>query len=125
MQDSITRSFEIYSDVNKNTPLEKSRIVNEDSIKNSIRNILNVKDKEELFNFSNQKIPSFIFKTYTAANAFALRNHIIDVLSKETRISISVKETTVVADVTDKTYSITIKYTIKGTTKELETRFKI
>ena len=125
MQDTISRDFEIYSDLNKFTPLQKSRVINSESIKNSIRNILNIKDKEEMFNFSNQRVPSFIFKTYTFANAFALRNHIIDVLSREPRISVSIKETNVLADITNQTYSITVKYTIKSTGISYETKFKI
>lgn len=121
----ITRTFEVYSDINKYTPLEKSRITNEASIANSIKNILNIKDKEILFDFSNQNVASFLFKNYTEANAFALRNHIIESLAKESRISLNLRETDVVLDPSNNFYSIYIKYDIKGIKKNIETRFKI
>lgn len=118
-------SIEIYSDINKVNPLEKSRIVNIESIKNSIKNILNIKDKEVLFDFSNQNLPSYLFKNFSEANAFALRTHIIEVLSKEPRISIDIKVSDVSINIENNAYIVYVNYYIKGLDINIETTFKI
>lgn len=105
---------ELYSDINKKTPLEKSRIINVDSIKNSISNILNINGKDLLFDFSPIDLENFLFNLYDDTNSYSLFVSLMEKLSAENRIEVDMANTQVIADPVNQSYTITIPYTIKG-----------
>jgi len=116
---------EIYSDINKANPLEKVRLVNIESIRNSLKNILNLRDKDILFDFTNQKIASYLFETISDANSFSLRNHLIQILSKDSRIIPDIKASDVIPDYINSEYIVNIAYTIKNINLRQQTSFRI
>ena len=121
----IVSNIELYSDINKRTPLQKSRIINVESIKNSLSNILNIRDKEILFDFSNMNLENFLFELYTEENAFSLTNTVLEAIAKDPRIDADFQNTQASISPDNTSYSINVKYGIKGINASQVTSFKI
>ncbi len=116
---------ELYSDINKKTPLQKSRIINVDSIKNSVSNILNINSKDLLFDFSNIDLESYLFEAYTEQNASSLELSIYEKLQKEPRIDVDFQKMKAIPDPANETYTVNVPYDIKGINVSQVTSFKV
>lgn len=117
--------LELYSDINKKTPLQKSRIINEESIKNSFFNILNIRDKDILFNYTNNKIPSFIFRNISDENTFSLKNTLTELCDRESRLSVDILDSDIIPDYTNQTYQIYIRFNYKNSNKQETIKFSL
>lgn len=118
-------TVEFYSDVNKRTPLTKSRITNEESIKNSVSNALNLRGKDILFEYSEEPPESYLFELINSANEFTLKNKIITILQQEPRIEVDYRLTKVTGDIKLGGYIVDLAYRIKGVKTLITQKFKV
>ena len=119
-------TVELYSDINKETPTEKARIINMEAIKNSIRNALNFKATDILFDNTLLGAPEEqLFEQITEDKAFSLKNMLKEIIEQDNRVKLDYRNTKVEILNGYTGFLVTLIYYLKEDSVPITQRFEV
>ena len=112
-------SIDYYSDIDQS--LKKNYVVNVESVKQSIRNILLTRKGTRLFNSEfGSDINKYLFDIMDKVTAFGLLNEIVTAVERwEPRVKINFSASSCVPDYTNKVYWVNLVFVITARPTEV------